>query len=261
MRKRFGAGLIVLAIIGLTACSPAANALSARVAATPASLPTAPSPSPPLSPSPSPSPRPTERVLAVPLHYQDHRLSCEAAALKMALAYEGISVDELTLIGYMTRDARPAQLDVRGRLVRWGDPSQAFVGDPDGYLENYTGYGVYYGPVAIAAVAAGAHVLMSGSGLYGSAIAPVDVYDAVVDGHPVVAWISNTYHDVQLASYTAYDGSTVWYTLTEHAVTVIGVRPDAVLINDPWFGQAWHPKAQFESAYETFEQMAVVISA
>jgi uncharacterized protein YvpB len=75
----------------------------------------------------------------------------------------------------------------------------------------------------------------------------------------VVAWISNTYHDVHLSRYTAYDGATVWYTLTEHAVTVIGVRPGAVLINDPWFGQAWHPKAQFESAYMTFDHMALVI--
>jgi predicted double-glycine peptidase len=51
----------------------------------------------------------------------------------------------------------------------------------------------------------------------------------------------------------------VRYTLTEHAVTVVGVRRDAVLINDPWFGRAWHPKAQFESAYRTFADMAVVI--
>jgi len=40
---------------------------------------------------------------------------------------------------------------------------------------------------------------------------------------------------------------------------VIGVRPDAVLINDPWFGRAWHTKAQFESAYSTFDDMAVVL--
>ena len=48
-------------------------------------------------------------------------------------------------------------------------------------------------------------------------------------------------------------------TLTEHAVTVVGVRPGFVLINDPWFGQAWHSKAQFESAYKTFSHMAVIV--
>jgi hypothetical protein len=51
----------------------------------------------------------------------------------------------------------------------------------------------------------------------------------------------------------------VWYTLTEHAVTLIGVRPDAVLTNDPALGQAWHSKAHFESAFHTFEERAVVL--
>ena len=106
---------------------------------------------------------------------------------------------------------------------------------------------------------AGGNVVEAGSGLYGSPVPPADVYGAVLDGHPVVAWISNTYHEVTLAHYTAYDGASVGYTLTEHAVTVIGVRPDAVLINDPWFGRAWHTKAQFESAYSTFDDMAVVL--
>jgi uncharacterized protein YvpB len=187
-------------------------------------------------------------------------LSCEAAALQMALTYLGVKTDELTLISYMTRDSRPAQVDAGGRLVTWGDPARGFVGDPDGHLQNYTGYGVYYGPVAKAAIFAGVHVVAAGSGLYGSGVGPSDVYNAVLDGHPVVAWISNTYHRVRLSTYTAYDGEKVQYTLTEHAVTVVGVRPDAVLINDPWFGPAWHPKAQFESAYSTFQQMAVILT-
>jgi uncharacterized protein YvpB len=213
------------------------------------------------SPSASPllSPRPAQRVLEVKIHYQEHRLSCEAAALEMALSYLGVQADELTLISYMTRDPRPARM-AGGRVATWGDPALGFVGDPDGRLENYTGYGVYYGPVARAAVFAGVHVVAAGSGLYGSGVAPTDVYNAVLDGHPVVAWISNTYRQVRLSSYTAYDGATVWYTLTEHAVTVVGVRPDAVLINDPWFGQAWHAKTQFESAYATFKQMAVILT-
>ena len=36
---------------------------------------------------------------------------------------------------------------------------------------------------------------------------------------------------------------------------------DAVLIDDPWFGRAWHSKAQFESAYATFKQMAVILGS
>jgi uncharacterized protein YvpB len=205
------------------------------------------------------SPRPAERVLDVGWQHQAHNLTCEAAALRMALSYYGISVDELTLLAYMTRDARVATFDAQGRLVKWGDPAQGFVGNPDGRIERYTGYGVYYQPISLAAMLAGANVVEAGSGLYGSAVPPADVYNALLDGHPVVAWISNTYHRVPLARYVAYDGASVGYTLTEHAVTLIGVRPDAVLINDPWFGRAWHAKAQFESAYSTFDGMAVVL--
>jgi uncharacterized protein YvpB len=236
--------------------SPRADAIAAPPAAS-----ASPSPAMPLpAPSPATPPRPAQRVLSLRIHYQQHNLTCEAAALEMALSYAGITAGELKLLAYMTRDPRPARFDSAGRLVSWGDPQKGFVGDPDGHIQTYGGYGVYFGPVAIAAVLAGAHVVDAGGGLYGSGISPTRVYDAVLDGHPVVAWISNTYRTASLSRYTAYDGATVWYTLTEHAVTVIGVRPGAVLIDDPWFGQAWHPKAQFEAAYATFKQMAVIVA-
>jgi len=254
MARRTACALLALALV-LASCGPGA----ARAAMPPRPIPVTPSAQP--SPPPSAAPRLTERVLDIKIHYQEHNLTCEAAALKMALAYEGVSVDEMTLIGYMTRDPSPARFDAQGHLIAWGDPAQGFVGNPDGHIERYTGYGVYDQPVAFAALLAGANVVAAGGGLYGSPIAPSEVYDAVLAGHPVVAWISNTYRTVPLKQYTAYDGATVSYTLTEHAVTVIGVRPDAVLINDPWFGQHWHSKAQFEAAYATFEQMAVIISA
>jgi uncharacterized protein YvpB len=198
---------------------------------------------------------PTERVLDIPWHHQEHNLTCEAAALKMALSYYGISSGELTLLGYMSVDSRAARFDAQGRVKTWGDPSTGFVGNPDGRIERYTGYGVYYQPVALAAQLAGANVAQTGS------VPPEDLYQAVLGGHPVVAWISNTYHRAPLAHYVAYDGADVGYTLTEHAVTVIGVRKDAVLINDPWFGRAWHAKVQFESAFATFADMAVVLDA
>lgn len=200
-----------------------------------------------------------ELVLDIPWHHQQHNLTCEAAALKMALSYFGITTDESTLLGYMTVDARPAVFDGAGRLLSWGDPAQGFVGDPDGRIDRYTGYGVYFQPVARAATAAGVVVAESGSGLYGSAVPATDLYAAIMRGHPAVAWISNTYRRAPLKGYVSYDGAPVSYTPTEHAVTLSGVRADAVLIDDPWFGRAWHPKAQFESAYATFGGMAVVL--
>src|SRR5713226_8248998 len=129
MSNRTTAGLTALTPV-LAACGPG----TALAAAPPSAVPAVASPSPPAAPSP----RPTERVLDIKIHYQEHNLTCEAAALKMALAYEGIDVDEMTLIGYMTRDPSPARFDAHGHLIAWGDPAQGFVGNPDGHIERYT---------------------------------------------------------------------------------------------------------------------------
>src|SRR5207302_8132575 len=104
------------------------------------------------------------RVLSICWLHQAHHLSCEAAALKMALSYFGVSPDELTLMAYMGYDERPARFDSRGHLVAWGDPNAAYGGKPDGSIYRYHGYGVYYAPVAIAAQRAGVPVAAAGSG-------------------------------------------------------------------------------------------------
>src|SRR5947208_16235393 len=171
----------------------------------------------------SPQPQPTERVLHVGWAHQAHNLSCEAAALKMALSYYGIDTDELRLISVMSRDGRPARFDTSGHLMRWGDPAAGFVGNPDGRIQRYTGYGVYYRPVALAAMLAGANVVEAGSGLYGSPVPPAHIYQAVLDGDPVIAWISNTYRRVDLGRYVAYDGAPDRTRQTEHEVTVSGL--------------------------------------
>ena len=110
----------------------------------------------------------------------------------------------MTLIGYMTCDPSPTVFDARRKLATWGDPAYGFVGDPDGRIEGYTGYGVYYQPVALATTLAGADMVQAGSGLYGISVPPQDVCLAVLTGHAVVAWISNTYHQVPLQHYIAY---------------------------------------------------------
>jgi hypothetical protein len=61
--------------------------------------------------------------------------------------------------------------------------------------------------------------------------------------------------------YIAFDGTSVPYAgPVEHSVTVAGVNPTSILINDPDAGQYWIPKSTFESAYATYNQMAVVLA-
>jgi uncharacterized protein YvpB len=78
-------------------------------------------------------------------------------------------------------------------------------------------------------------------------------------GHPVVAWVTNDYRADPLSTWLAWDGAEVAYSLREHAVAVVGVTPSLVLLNDPWFGQRWHARAEFEAAYSTFGDMAVIL--
>ncbi len=199
-------------------------------------------------------PAATAGLLDVPLHLQEQRATCEVAALKMALGFTGIAVDERALLGFTGIDSRPPEVDGSGSIARWGDPDQAFVGDPGGDPPNHTGYGVYAAPIARAAALAGGAVSASGTG-----IAPAAVYAAVVGGHPAVTWVTNDYRPGSVATWRAWDGAQVTYSLREHAVLVIGATPTQVLVNDPWWGQRWHSRSEFEGAYRTFGDMAVIV--
>jgi uncharacterized protein YvpB len=203
---------------------------------------------------PASVPSPTAGLLDIPLHHQDQRATCEVAALQMALSGRGIVTEERALLAMTGVDSRPPVTAASGAIARWGDPNASFVGNPNGNPVDHTGYGVYAAPIARAAAGAGAAVSASGTG-----IAPAAAYAAVMSGHPVVAWVTNDYRAEPLATWRAWDGAVVSYSLREHAVALIGVTPAQVLLDDPWYGQNWHPRAEFEAAYSTFGDMAVVL--
>jgi uncharacterized protein YvpB len=258
MRMRSEVATALLAMVALGACGGAGGAPQ-RPAAHGAAAASAAPPGPPAgAPAPGPTateaPLPASNVLDVPLHLQEQRATCEVAALLMALQWRGITTGERTLLALTGIDGRPAVGDGSGGIARWGDPGAAFVGDPNGNPPDHTGYGVYAAPIARAARASGANVLAAGTG-----ISPSAVYAAVLGGHPVVAWVTNDYQPGALRTWLAWDGAEVGYSLKEHAVLVIGVSPDQVLLDDPWYGRRWHARTEFEGAYGTFGDMAVVV--
>jgi uncharacterized protein YvpB len=204
---------------------------------------------------PATLPDATAGLLDIALHHQDQRATCEVAALQMALAGRGIATDERSLLAITGVDGRAPVTDAGGGIARWGDPNASFVGDPSGNPVDHTGYGVYAAPIARAATGSGATVGAAGTG-----VAPPAVYAAVISGRPVVTWVTNDYRAEPLATWLAWDGAVVQYSLKEHAVAVIGVTPTLVLLNDPWYGQRWHARGEFEAAYSTFGDMAVVLS-
>lgn len=217
----------------------------------------------PATQPPPPAPPPTavnggggaaDRTLEVPWFKQAFPLSCEAASLRMALAYRGIATTDAAILDLIGSDPRPAEVAANGSM-RWGDPYTTFVGNPNGSEVALTGYGTYYPPIARAAASLGGTVLRSGEGVPAS-----DVYQAIRDGHPVVAWV--TYHWVTAPrhDYTSFGGRLIPYAgPIEHAVTVVGVAGDSVYINNPWSGREWVSRPAFEAAFATYNGMAVIL--
>jgi uncharacterized protein YvpB len=240
----------LLLLVGMEAHAAYWSAAPATTAAaTAATVATPATPVTPATPAASES-----RLLNVPVYYQAYVLSCEEAALRMALAYEGIQATDAQILALIGIDWSAATYDSSG--LRWGDPYTSFVGNPNGSEVYLSGYGTYYPNIARAAAALGGNVLRAGEG-----IAPADLYTAVLAGHPVVAWVTYQWVSAQRSDYVAFDGRTIPYAgPVEHAVAVVGVTSTSVYINDPDFGQYQVSKAVFEAAYATYNQMAVVLA-
>jgi uncharacterized protein YvpB len=196
----------------------------------------------------------TARTLPVPFNRQVYPLSCEAASLQMALAYQGIGASQGRILETIGIDYRAPYTDSAGRF-RWGNPYTSFVGSPYGDEASLTGYGTYHSAIARAASSLGGRVLRSGEG-----ISPEEVYSAIIDGHPVVAWVAIDWRRHAPTNYLTFDGSWVQFGAPyEHAVTVAGVNETSVLVNNPLSGPQWVSKGTFEAAYATFGYMAVIL--
>jgi len=202
-------------------------------------------PAPALTPAPA---TPAQKILSIKLDYQDQALSCEAAALKMALAGRGVNVTEgqiMKLVGY---DPTPHRGDV------WGDPNVAFVGNIAGH-QNTTGYGVHWDPIAKAANNwRTARVITNGT--------IQQLAAEIYAGHPVVIWgtLGTAYRD----DWKTPSGKTVKAWKGEHARTLIGVigtadKPTSFVINDPIVGRVTWSAAKFDANWKSFDRSAVVV--
>lgn len=190
----------------------------------------------------------TKVLLPIALDYQDKPLSCEAAALKMALAGKGVNVSEnqiMSIVGYDTTAAR-------GKT--WGDPNVGFVGNISGH-QNTTGYGVHWDPIARAASRwrrAEAFTGWSTSKLA----------ETLAAGNPVVIWgvLGNAYAD----PWKTPAGTTIAAWKGEHARTAIGFlgpvsAPTHFIINDPIVGRVTWTTAKLRSDWGKFNNSGVVV--
>jgi uncharacterized protein YvpB len=215
--------------------------------------PTTTTPKPTSKPKPQPPKPPVVKEsmikLAIANDHQDQSLTCEVAALKMALKYKGFGVSEAELmsrLGFSDPKARDGDM--------WGDPNVAFVGDPAG-TQNSTGYGVYWGPIArVANQFASAQAFSDWS--------PSDLAREIAADHPVEIW--GTIGRAKPDNWQTPDGQniTAWYG--EHTRLVIGFsgtidNPTRFIINDPSAGQLTWTTNQLNANWATFGNSGVVI--
>ncbi|MHB1892594.1 MAG: C39 family peptidase [Candidatus Dormibacteria bacterium] len=184
---------------------------------------------------------------------------CEEAALQIVLEHEGIYPSQPQLLSIEGVDSSVPGIGPG----LGGDPYRQFVGPPNGPGSPAYEPGTYFPPVARAAQTVGGTVLAAGQG-----ITPDQLFTAVEDNHPAVAWVTFDWRHYTATTICAGGDCFPWAGNNEHGVAVIGIGANSVLIMNPlrassgfpYTGKAWVPMAVFDSAYATYGDMAVIIN-
>jgi len=189
--------------------------------------------------------------LAVPYHHQEHTLSCEVAALLMALNYKGVTVTENELIGQLPiSDPGPRHKD-----NTWGDPNLGFVGNINGKMPNI-GYGVYEQPIYdLASKYRPARIIASGT--------LTDLITELSNNNPIIVWgvVVGRSKDI---SWKTPEGKIISAQLDEHARTLIGFtgksdNPQLLILLDPIYGEVRLTVKDFLKNWTLLDKRAVVI--
>lgn len=258
--------LIGLILVALNGCAPSSEPQAQATVRPPVSPLVVDHPSPTPSPTPEPTPTPAPTLApsmittAMPVYRQVMNLDCETAALQMGLAALGHYYTQAALFAPQNPDNTLPVMASRYRVLKWGNPYTNFVGKVDGSDLGPTGYGVYWPPILAIARSHGAPNSIGKEGF-----SAAEIYHAVANHHPVLVWVETGWENATAAGYrgiwTAWDGNKIPYSLIEHVVTLSGVSPTQVRVNDPWKAgsQYWYSKAAFEASWRDFNDMAVIL--
>lgn len=191
---------------------------------------------------------PTTR-LSIANDLQDKPLSCEAAALKMALAGKGVKVSETDIMNVVGYDQTPHRGDT------WGDPDEAFVGNISG-KQNTTGYGVHWAPIERAAK----KWRPESTAFAGWTVK--QLAEAIAAGHPVIIWgtVGSAYYD----PWRTPSGRLIKAWKGEHTRTVIGFtgtadNPKTFILNDPYVGRITWSAETLKNNWSRFDFSGVVV--
>lgn len=192
-------------------------------------------------------PEPTV-FLKVPFYRQEHSLSCEAATLKMLLAFHGVTVTEQELTQKVGFDPTPKQNGI------WGDPQKGFVGNIDGKM-LIDGYGVHNKPIARVANQYRNALAKTGASLE-------DLMNELEDGKPVIIW--SYLSTGKPFRWKTVDGEVINAVYGEHTKVLQGFSGDALnptgfFLVDPIYGAVYETKEQFLKHWTALDNQMVMM--
>jgi len=197
-----------------------------------------------------PEPNPKITLLNIPLDWQDYKLSCEAASLKMALAGKGVYVSEDDIMKKIGYDLTPHSQNI------WGDPDKAYVGNIDGKICE-TGYGVHWKPVAKAA----------NNWREAQAFSNWDLKKLIKEielGNPVIVWGTLPIKTLNICSWHTPEGKRIKTFRETHVRLVVGFvgessNPSKIILNDPLAGRLYWDTHYFLANWKAFGYSGVVV--
>lgn len=169
--------------------------------------------------------------LKVSYFKQAYSRSCEAASLRMALAYYGVATDDMEIIQKAGYNPRPKDKEKN----EWDDPHEMFVGDAS--KDNGEGYGMYREPLVKSAQAFGR------TAYHTTDITPQFLAKNVRAGYPVVVWGYTSSAGPKI-SWNTPNGEEALAIADEHARLVVGVYgsvsdPVGFYLHDPLTGEQY----------------------
>lgn len=179
--------------------------------------------------------------------YPNYPTGCESVALTMLLRYYGINVSPNNIINNLQKESLPYYENG----VRYGgNPEVGFIGNP----YSSSSYGVYERPIA-----AVANIYKSGIQIKNN-FSFQEVLNLVRSNKPVLAWTSMNLSLPYLSDSWTYKPTMekIQWKANEHAVVIIGVQGNNVIIADPIGGAIKSFSISlFESRYNYYGRKAL----
>jgi len=179
--------------------------------------------------------------------YPKYQSGCESVALTMLLRYYGINISPDSVISNLAKESLPYY---ENNTRFGGNPEMGFVGNP------YTSasYGVYERPIGEVA-----NMYKSGIQIRNN-YSFQEVLNLVNSGHPVLVWTSMGLSIPYISDSWVYKPTMekISWKANEHAVVVISVQGNNVVIADPMGGQIKsYSISLFESRYNYYGRKAL----